>query len=312
MIRVLGFLLIVFALGLGFAWLADRPGDMVVTFDGYQYRLSLMVAAASITAIVAAVMLVWWLVKSIWTSPQAVNRYFRVRKRDRGYQALSTGLIAAGSGDAETARRMKQQAIKLINSDQEPLINLLDAQASFSRATTPPRAKSSRPCWKIRRCACSGCAGFIWKRSGMGEREVAQHYAERAAQAAPQLGWASTAALEARTAQRDWDAGLRLLDGQRSTRQIERDAGARQKAVLLTAKAFDVMEADPMAARNAALEANRLAPDLVPAAIASARALFRLKRPEEGCQDPRKRLEAGAASGTGRSLRSGEAWRFHA
>ena len=31
MIRILIFLLVVFALGLGFAWLADRPGDMVVT-----------------------------------------------------------------------------------------------------------------------------------------------------------------------------------------------------------------------------------------------------------------------------------------
>ena len=33
MIRILFFLIVVFALGLGFAWLADRPGDMVVTFE---------------------------------------------------------------------------------------------------------------------------------------------------------------------------------------------------------------------------------------------------------------------------------------
>ena len=38
MIRILFFLIVVFALGLGFAWLADRPGDMVVTFNGYQYQ----------------------------------------------------------------------------------------------------------------------------------------------------------------------------------------------------------------------------------------------------------------------------------
>ena len=48
MIRILFFLLVVFALGLGFAWLADRPGDMVVTLDGYQYQVSLMVAAVAI------------------------------------------------------------------------------------------------------------------------------------------------------------------------------------------------------------------------------------------------------------------------
>ena len=48
MVRILLFLLVVFALGLGFAWLADRPGDMLVTFDGYQYQVSLMVAAVAI------------------------------------------------------------------------------------------------------------------------------------------------------------------------------------------------------------------------------------------------------------------------
>ena len=57
MIRILIFLLVVFALGMGFAWLADRPGDIVATFGGYQYQVSLMVAAVAVTAVVAAVML---------------------------------------------------------------------------------------------------------------------------------------------------------------------------------------------------------------------------------------------------------------
>jgi HemY protein len=56
MIRILFYLLIVLALGLGFAWLADRPGDMVVTFGGYRYQVSLMVAAVGVVAVVAATM----------------------------------------------------------------------------------------------------------------------------------------------------------------------------------------------------------------------------------------------------------------
>ncbi len=38
MIRALIFVAVVLALGLGFAWLADRPGEMVVTFGGYRYQ----------------------------------------------------------------------------------------------------------------------------------------------------------------------------------------------------------------------------------------------------------------------------------
>src|SRR5690606_36467631 len=114
-----------------FAWLADRPGELAITFAGYRYEVTLMVAAVLLVAAVAAVMILWWVIRGIWTSPHAVRRYFRARRRDRGYQALSTGLIAAGAGDSGVARRMGHQAAKLISSDQEPLIHLLDAQASI-------------------------------------------------------------------------------------------------------------------------------------------------------------------------------------
>src|SRR5690606_26107460 len=119
MLRILFYVAIVFLIGLGFAWLADRPGEMVITFNGYRYEVTLMVAAVIMAAIVTIVMLTWWLVKAIWNSPYTVSRYFRVRRRDRGYQALSTGMIAAGAGDAALARKKNREALKLISSDRE-------------------------------------------------------------------------------------------------------------------------------------------------------------------------------------------------
>ena len=71
MIRILFLLAVIFALGLGFSWLADRPGTMVVTFDGIEYQLTLLVAAVAIVSVVAAVMLLWWVLRAIWTSPRA-------------------------------------------------------------------------------------------------------------------------------------------------------------------------------------------------------------------------------------------------
>lgn len=275
MIRILFYLAVVFALGLGFAWLADRPGEMVVTFGGYQYTVSLMVAAVVVVAIVAATMLAWWVVKGIWNSPQAISRYFRVRRRDRGYQALSSGMIAAGAGDAAEARRQKKQAMKLISSDQEPLIHLLDAQASLLEGDHEAARAKFEAMLDDPEMRLLGLRGLYLEAERLGDRRAAFHYAQRAADAAPQLPWAASATLEARTGERDWDGALRLLETQKSTRQIERETAARRKAVLLTAKALDLLEADPLAARNAATEANRLAPDLVPAAVVAAKALFR-------------------------------------
>ncbi len=275
MLRILLFILPVFALGVGFAWLADRPGDLVLTFDGYQYELTLMAAAVLITAIVAAIMIVWWLLKAIWTSPYTVSRYFRVRRRDRGYQALSTGMIAAGAGDGALARQMNRQASKLISSDQEPLIHLLDAQASLLEGDHAAARKKFEAMLDDPEMRVLGLRGLYLEAQRLGDRDVARHYAERAAEIAPQLGWASGATLEARTAERNWDGALALLEAQRATKLVDTARANRLRAVLLTAKAMEMLERDALAARNAAIEANRLAPDLVPAAVIAAKALLR-------------------------------------
>lgn len=275
MIRLLSYLIIVFALGLGFAWLAERPGTMLVTFNGYQYQVTLMVAAVAVTALVAAVMILWWLVKSIWNSPQTVARYFRVRRRDRGYQALSTGLIAAGAGDTETARRKHRESSKLISASQEPLLHLLDAQASLldgdhDAARTKFEAMLDDPELRL-----IGLRGLYIEAERHGDRGAARHYAERASVLAPQLGWAANASMEARMRDGDWDGALRLLDAQKASRQVDRDTMAKNRAALLAAKAITLSHVDPLAAKNAALEANRLDPGLVPAAVIAAKALFR-------------------------------------
>lgn len=275
MIRLLAFLIVVFALGLGFAWLADRPGDMVVTFNGYQYQVSLMVAAVAIVAVVAAVMIAWWLLKSLWNSPYTISRYFRVRRRDRGYQALSTGMIAAGAGDGALARKKTKEAAKLIRSDQEPLIHLLEAQASLLEGDHEGARQKFESMLDDPEMRLLGLRGLYLEAERLGDRNAARHYAGRAAAVAPQLAWAAESTLEELTARGDWDGALKLVDAQKSTRQIERDAANRRRAVLLTAKAQSLADSDPNAARTAALEANKLQPDFAPAAVAAAAALFK-------------------------------------
>ena len=96
--------------------LADRPGELSVIWQGQRADMSLMVAATLVVSLIAAVMFSWWLVRVIWTSPHSIQRYFRARKRDRGYQALSTGLIAAGAGDAANARKMLTRTRGLLSA----------------------------------------------------------------------------------------------------------------------------------------------------------------------------------------------------
>lgn len=283
MIRILSFVIFVFLLAAGFAWLADRPGELAVTWQGMQYEVSLLVATTAVVVLIAVVMFSWWLIRTLYRSPDLLRRHFRARKRDRGYQSLSTGIIAAGAGDSGAARRMAKQASKLLNADQEPLIRLLDAQATMLEGRTEDARKLFESMVEDPETKLIGLRGLYLEADRLGDISAARHFANRAAEAAPHLAWASKVAMENRIANGDFDGALGLLDQQKSAKSISKDAERRQRAVLLTGKAIALVTDDPQSARAAASEANRLAPELVPAAVTLAEVLNKLN-------DPRKAL----------------------
>lgn len=274
MIRILFYLGLIFAAGLGLAWLADRPGELVVTLGGYEYKATLLVAATALAALVGTILIVWWVIAGVWNSPRAISRYFRARKRDRGYQALSTGLIAAGAGDAATARRMSKQVAGFLNADQEPLMHLLEAQALMLEGDSAAARRKYEAMAQDPETRLLGLRGLFLEAERVGDNEAARQFAERASVLAPQAEWAAAPTLAARIARGEHDAALALVEAQRAAKQIDRASADRKKAVVLTAKAMGLAESDKVAADAAALEANRLAPTLIPAAVMAAKQHF--------------------------------------
>ena len=105
MIRVVLFLVAVAVVALGAAWLADRPGDVVITWLGYRIETSLRVLIVAIAFLAIVVALLWGLLRAILRSPGNVAFVLRHRRSARGYEAISRGLIAIGAGDLKAARR---------------------------------------------------------------------------------------------------------------------------------------------------------------------------------------------------------------
>ncbi len=275
MIRLFVFLLVVLGLGWGFSWLADRPGLISITWQDHLIETSIMVAATMVVALIAAVMILWWVIGVVWSSPHSVRRYFRSRKRDRGYQALSTGLIAAGAGNAILARKMSLRTRGLLSADQEPLIHLLEAQTSLIEGRHDDARRKFEEMSNDPETRELGLRGLYMEARRLGANEAARQYAERAVEHAPYLPWAAQATLEAHSQSGRWDDAIRLLDQQRMANVIEKPQADRWKAVLLAAKASERLEGEPKSARDDALAALKLAKDLVPAAVVAAKSYLR-------------------------------------
>lgn len=271
MIRVILFLALVALIAFGAVWLADRPGDVAITWQGYRIETSVMVMMVAVMAIVAVALLIWSLIRTVLRSPDLIAMFLGHRRGVRGYLAISRGLIAIGAGDGRAARRFAGEVEKIAPS--EPLALLLHAQVAQlagdrTEAEFAFRAMTERNDTKL-----LGLRGLYVEAQRRADSEAARGYAEEAAKAAPSLAWAGQAVLEYRCATGDWVGALAALDRNSRYGLIDKPGYRRQRAVLLTARALSIEETDSDRARSLAMEAAKLAPDLVPAAELAARLL---------------------------------------
>ena len=59
MLRLIGFLIGVALAAAGLAWLADRPGELIVQWQGYQVETSVFRAIVILAATLVLVLVVW-------------------------------------------------------------------------------------------------------------------------------------------------------------------------------------------------------------------------------------------------------------
>ena len=271
MIRVIFYLILVAAFAFGAVWMADRPGEVAITWQGTRIDTSVLVLIAAVAAVVVAAVIVWSVLRAIVRAPETIARYRRYRRGVRGYLAVSQGLIAVGSGDARAAKRFTAEAVRI--APREPLTLLLNAQSAqlsgdHDTAVATFQDMASRDDTRV-----LGLHGLFVEAQRRHDHAAALGFAEEAARHDSTPVWAAQAVLEFRCVAGDWTGALERLDRNLKRKLIDRRTYRRQRAVLLTAQAQALAATEPARAAALAREAAKLAPDLVPAAALAGRLL---------------------------------------
>jgi HemY protein len=265
MIRVILFLVLVGLIALGFAWLADRPGSVAITWLGWRIDTSLTVLAAAVALISATAIVGWSLLRLVLRSPRIIGRARRDRRRERSYRALTKGLVAVGAGDIGAARKFAAEVDRL--APGEPLALLLRAQSAQLSGDRAAAERIFRDMAERSDTRLLGLRGLYVEAQRHEDQVAARHYAEEAAKSATAISWAGRAVLETQLASGDWAGALVSLENNWRGKLIDKQAYRRQRAVLLAAQARALGESERERAAALALEATKLAPGLVPAAV---------------------------------------------
>src|SRR5690349_24390986 len=265
MYRIILFLLLIALAAAGAAWIEDQPGEVVLSWAGWQVHTSLAVSTLTFGIAVLVAMLAWWLFRTLWSLPDRLRRNRHHRRLARGRHAITHGLLAIGHGDSRLARMHADAARH--HAAEDPLSLLLHAQSAQLSGDRRAAREAFRAMAEREDTRLLGLRGLFIEAQRADDAVAAVGIAEEALKLAPSSTWAAHAVLGFRCAQGDWDGALKILDNDLASGLIDKAGYRRRRGVLLTARALELETVDRDLSRDSVMEAVKLAPTLVPAAV---------------------------------------------
>ena len=277
LVKIVFFVMLVAAATLGAGLLMDTGSALRISYSGWEFTLGPLQA---VITVLVALTLLWLLarlagllvalLRFLNGDETALSRYFDRNRTARGYQALSDGMVALASGEGRLALIKAQRAASYL--DHPELTNLLVAQAAEVAGDTRRAGEAYKALLADPRTRFVGIRGLLQQKLTEGDTETALKLAEKAFQMKPRNAELQSILLKLQSDTADWKGARATLGAQMKSGALPKEVYRRRDAVMALQEAKGVFDENAtIEAREAAIAANKLSPDLIPAATMAAR-----------------------------------------
>jgi len=297
-LKIIIFLTVVVAAAFGIGYLLETDAVLLITVAGREFALtplSGLVAGIFLLLLVYVVLRLLGLllatIRFLNGDETAISRYFNRRAERKGYQALSEGMLALASGEGRLAIRKAERAEGYLK--QPELTNLLVAQAAEMAGDTAKATETYKKLLADDTTRFVGIRGLMKQKLDNDDTDTALKLAEKAFALRPAHNEVQDTLLSLQAGHEDWAGARKTLAAKLKAGTLPRDVHKRRDAVLALADARDALAAGKIdTASKEATEANRLSPDLVPAAVMAARMAIEDGKPKIATRVIRKAWDA--------------------
>ncbi|MEZ5714581.1 MAG: heme biosynthesis HemY N-terminal domain-containing protein [Paracoccaceae bacterium] len=298
LIKIVLFVILVAVATIGAGYLLEMDGGVRIQVMGLEYNFSPLMTVIAIVAFVLAVWLFFKLVnlavavfKFLNGDETAISRYFDRNREKKGFQALSEGMVALASGEGRLAMAKAAKAEKFLQKPE--LTSLLTAQAAELAGDRSKAEEVYRRLLSHDSTRFIGVRGIMKQKLAAGETDTALKLAKSAFALKPSHAETQDILLKLQAGASDWKGARATLDAKLKHGTLPRDVHKRREAVLALSEAKGVIAEDAtVEAREAAIEANRLSPDLIPAAVMAAHGYIEDGKPRYATRVIKKAWEA--------------------
>lgn len=298
LIKVILFLGFVALAAWGAGFLMESESGVRVAVADYEFTLGALESVIGLLVLVAAV---WLLLKIVGLivaflrflngDETAITRYFARNRERKGYDALAEGMMALASGDGRLALTKAAKAERLLH--RPDLTTLLTAQAAEQAGDRIKAEEAYKRLLTDERTRFVGVRGLMQQKLEAGETELALRLAEKAFALKPKHEGTQDILLKLQAGAHEWSAARKTLGAKLKHGGLPRDVHKRRDAVLALGEAKDILdESKPIEAREAAIAANRLSPDLIPAAVMASDGYVSDGKPKNATRVLKKAWEA--------------------
>ncbi|MBU2992350.1 heme biosynthesis HemY N-terminal domain-containing protein [Octadecabacter sp. 1_MG-2023] len=278
LIKILAFVAVVMAATFGATMLMDMDGSATIDIGGQAATFSVIEMVVGLIVLVALIWLMFKLIglavatfKFLNGDETAISRYFSRNRERKGYEALSEGMMALASGEGRLAMAKANRAEKFL--ERPELTNLLTAQAAELAGDRKTAEQTYRKLLEDDKTRFVGVRGIMKQKLEDGDTDTALVLAEKAFAIKPKHVETQDTLLRLQAEKCDWKGARETLTAKLKTGQLPRNVHKRRDAVLALSEAKGIFEeGQTVEAQEASIEANRMSPDLIPAAVMAAQA----------------------------------------
>src|SRR6056297_623416 len=275
-LKVAVFIALVGGLTFGASYLLELEGGVRIVMAGVEVNLTPIKAVIALGVLVGAIWLLMKLagmlvalLRFINGDETALSRYFDRNREEKGHRALGEGVLALAAGEGETAMAHAAKAEKYLH--KPALTDLVTAQGAELAGNKPKAEAAFRRLLSNEKTRFVGIRGLLRQKLDAGETGAALKLAKSAFAIKPRQVEVQDTLLQLQADKGEWKDARATLGAKLKFGALPRDVHRRRDAVLALSEARDLRaEGKTDAAREAATEANRLSPDLVPAAVLAA------------------------------------------
>ncbi len=251
-------------------WLADRPGQVTIEWQGVLINTSVGILALSAFLLVVASVATYEVWRGLKRAPRQIVASRRVRRQGAGYRALTEGLVAVAAGDAEEARRLSKRADGLLNDP--PLTMLLAAQTAQLAGDGKAARRYFEAMRERKETEFLGLRGLIVQTLREGDRAAALGLAERAFELRPGTPWVLETLVDLNCQLGHWREAQVALEESMRRKFVPADVGRpRLAAIMVERSRGSTARGDRPTALQQVERAHELDATLVPAIAALAR-----------------------------------------